>query len=80
MEMVPIHDLKARLAELVEAASRGARVIITKHNHPVAALVPVEPPFVRTGARFGQGSVRPLPFRARRSIEQVLADDRARDR
>ena len=80
MDKVPIHDLKARLAELVDAAAKGARVIITRHNRPIAALVGLEPPSVHTGARFGRASIKPLPFHAKRSISAALADDRARDR
>jgi len=36
---LPIRDAKARLSELVTAARRGERVIITKHGQPTAELV-----------------------------------------
>ena len=36
---VPIRDAKARLSELVSAARKGERVIITRHGQPTAELV-----------------------------------------
>ena len=36
---LPIRDAKARLSELVAAARKGERVIITKHGQPTAELV-----------------------------------------
>ena len=38
MIMVNIHEAKAKLSEFLEAASRGERVVICKHNQPVAEL------------------------------------------
>ena len=35
----PIRDAKARLSELVAAARKGERVIITRHGQPTAELV-----------------------------------------
>jgi len=35
----PIREAKARLSELVTAARRGERVIITRHGRPTAELV-----------------------------------------
>ena len=36
---LPIRDVKARLSELVAAARKGERVIITRHGQPTAELV-----------------------------------------
>ncbi len=36
---LPIRDAKARLSELVTAARKGERVIITRHGRPTAELV-----------------------------------------
>ena len=36
---VPIREAKARLSELVSAARKGERVIITRHGQPRAELV-----------------------------------------
>lgn len=42
MMMVNIADAKAKLSELIEAASRGEQVIICNRNQPVAELRRVE--------------------------------------
>jgi antitoxin (DNA-binding transcriptional repressor) of toxin-antitoxin stability system len=42
MIMVNIYEAKARLSEFLEAASRGERVVICKHNQPVAELRAIE--------------------------------------
>lgn len=38
--VVNIHEAKAQWSELVERASRGERIVITKADNPVADLVP----------------------------------------
>jgi prevent-host-death family protein len=40
--LVNIADAKAKLSELVEAATRGEEVIICNRNEPVAELRPLE--------------------------------------
>lgn len=42
MIMVNIYDAKARLSEFLEAAASGERVVICKHNQPVAELRAIE--------------------------------------
>ena len=42
MIMVNIYEAKAKLSEFLEAAARGERVVICKHNQPVAELRAVE--------------------------------------
>jgi antitoxin (DNA-binding transcriptional repressor) of toxin-antitoxin stability system len=42
MIMVNIHEAKAKLSEYLEAAAKGERVVICKHNQPVAELRVVE--------------------------------------
>ena len=49
MIMVNIHDAKARLSEYLDAATNGERVLICRHNRPVAELRAVEE--ARTGPR-----------------------------
>ena len=49
MIMVNIYEAKARLSEFLEAASRGERVVICKHNQPVAELRAIEA--ISTGPR-----------------------------
>ncbi len=47
--MVNIYEAKAKLSEYLDAAAKGERVLICKHNQPVAELRPVEQ--VHTGQR-----------------------------
>jgi len=42
MERVGIYEAKARLSDLVERASRGREITITKHGKAVARLVPAK--------------------------------------
>lgn len=42
MIMVNIYEAKAKLSEYLDAAMKGERVVICKHNQPVAELRPVE--------------------------------------
>jgi prevent-host-death family protein len=41
VETVGLFDAKTHLSELVARAERGEEVIITRHNKPVAKLVPI---------------------------------------
>jgi prevent-host-death family protein len=41
MESIGLFDAKTHLSELVARAERGEVVVITRHNKPVAKLVPV---------------------------------------
>jgi prevent-host-death family protein len=58
MNMVNIHEAKARLSEYVDAVERGERVIICRRNQPVAELKAVAP--VRTMARLVGGAAGAL--------------------
>ena len=40
MESIGLFDAKTHLSELVARAERGEEVVITRHNKPVAKLVP----------------------------------------
>ena len=42
-QTIGLFEAKAHLSELVSRAEQGAEVIITRHNRPVARLVPVQP-------------------------------------
>jgi prevent-host-death family protein len=44
MEAIGLFDAKTHLSELVARAERGEEVVITRHNKPVAKLVPVATP------------------------------------
>lgn len=41
MESIGLFEAKTHLSELVARAERGEEVVITRHNKPVAKLVPV---------------------------------------
>jgi prevent-host-death family protein len=41
MGTVGLFDAKTHLSELVARAERGEEVVITRHNKPVAKLVPI---------------------------------------
>ena len=42
METIRLFEAKTHLSALVARAERGEEVIITRHNKPVAKLVPVD--------------------------------------
>jgi prevent-host-death family protein len=42
MESVGLFDAKTHLSELIARAERGEEVLITRHNKPVAKLVPIK--------------------------------------
>jgi prevent-host-death family protein len=39
---IPISEAKAHLADLVRRAEAGDDVVLTRHGHPVARIVPVK--------------------------------------
>jgi prevent-host-death family protein len=49
MKMVNIYEAKAKLSEYLDAAMKGERVVICKHNQPIAELRPIDQ--VRSAAR-----------------------------
>lgn len=40
---VGAYEAKTHFSELLDRAAAGEEIIITKHGHPVAKLVPVQP-------------------------------------
>lgn len=40
MKQIQASDAKARLAELLDEVERGETIVITRHNKPIARLVP----------------------------------------
>jgi prevent-host-death family protein len=48
VKQVNIAEAKARLSELVDAATRGNDVVIARAGRPVARIVPFEAPTSRT--------------------------------
>jgi prevent-host-death family protein len=42
VEPVNIHEAKTQFSRIVDRAARGETVVIAKHGHPVAKLVPLD--------------------------------------
>ena len=59
MVTISVQDLKARLSSAVAEAEAGATLVITRHNEPVARLMPVAAMHTHRGARLGSGKLRP---------------------
>lgn len=55
MDSVNIHEAKTHFSKLVERVAKGETVIIAKAGKPVAKLVPVEEPKVRSRLGFMEG-------------------------
>ena len=51
MESIGLFEAKTHLSELVARAERGEEVIITRHNRPVAKLVPITSDVADAGVR-----------------------------
>lgn len=51
MQRVELNEAKMHLAELIEAATQGQEVVITKNDRPVVKLVPI--PGTKPRPRFG---------------------------
>lgn len=80
MESIGLFEAKTHLSELVARAERGEEVIITRHNRPVAKLVPfneVSPELVarrRAIAAEMQAAGREIEARGGPiTIEEILA-------
>lgn len=60
--------VKARLSEVVDAVEhRGARILITRHGKPAAAIVPLK------DVREARLDKRPVRRRSRAEVERFLA-------
>ncbi len=80
MKTVSIDQLKRNLSSLVDEAAAGERVVITRHQRPVASLTRVDLEHVHVGVRAGRAALRPLlKAPTRGAYLQVLADDRRAD-
>jgi prevent-host-death family protein len=82
---VGIRQLKENLAEYLDRAARGEQIVVTDRGQPKAMMVPI-PGSIRLKQGIEEKWIRPgvdSPPRAvprvsaRRSIEDVLAEDKA---
>lgn len=53
-----MEEVGSRLADLIDAATRGEEVVITRGEQPAARLVPVQPPAPGEKARLRFGSAK----------------------
>lgn len=81
MKSVPIYVLKQELASIIAEAEAGGEVLITRHNKPVARLIPPGGEHLHPGSRFGKARLKPAVKRktAGRYL-QMLEEDRRADR
>lgn len=76
MIRVNVHEVKAKLSEYLDRAARGERVVICRHNTPVAELRPVGD--ARTEPRpIGPLAGRPTFELADRFFEPISEDELA---
>lgn len=69
METVGLFEAKTHLSELIARAERGEEVVITRHNKPVARIVPV-----RRVAK-GRASQRERALAALEAFEPIEVPD-----
>jgi prevent-host-death family protein len=78
MATVTAFEAKTRFGELLERVSRGEEVVITRHDKPVARLVPEGAPRLDDVRRSVEG-LRALQQRIRRRSRARLADREVRE-
>lgn len=43
MKIIAVHEAKTHLYRLLEEVGAGETITITKHGHPIAKLIPIQP-------------------------------------
>ena len=77
MKRISIQDLKAQLSGIVSEAESGTTILITRHNEPVAQLVPARSHHLHRGERVGTGRIRPALKRGTKGrYLTILMEDR----
>jgi prevent-host-death family protein len=77
MKQISIQDLKAKLSAAVSEAESGNTIVITRHNEPVAKIVPARPEHQYRGQQLGKSGLKPAIKRgAKIPYLQFLLDDR----
>jgi len=77
MATVTAFEAKTRFGELLERVSKGEEVVITRHDRPVARLIPEGVPRLDQVRRSIQG-LRDLQLRIRRRSRAKLSDREVR--
>jgi prevent-host-death family protein len=81
VKTVPINELKKQLSALLREVAGGQRILITKHNRPVAVLQSADLEHVHAGKHFGRAALRAALHRPTRGrYLEVLLEDRRGDR
>jgi prevent-host-death family protein len=79
MKQISIQDLKAQLSAAVSEAESGNTIVITRHNQPVAKLVPAHPQHEHRGENVGKRGIGAALKRGTRiPYLEVLLEDRGR--
>jgi prevent-host-death family protein len=77
MKQISIQDLKAQLSKSISEAESGNTIVITRHNQPVAKLIPAHPQYVHRGQEAGRGGIQPALKRGQKiPYLDVLSEDR----
>lgn len=76
-ETIGLFEAKTHLSELVARAERGDEVIITRHNKPVAKIVPVHPmvPFDAERRRKALDAMQKIGREISRTYGPITSDD-----
>jgi prevent-host-death family protein len=77
MKQISVQDLKATLSAAISEAEAGNTIVITRHNQPVAKLIPAHPQYVHQGKNTGRTGIRPALKQVKKiPYLEVLLDDR----
>ena len=77
MKQISIQDLKAKLSAAISEAESGNTIVITRHNEPVAKLIPAQPQYLHRGRDLGKGGIRPVLKRGKKiPYLDILLQDR----
>jgi prevent-host-death family protein len=77
MKQISIQDLKGKLSLVISEAEAGSTIVITRHNRPVAKLIPAYSQHVHRGKDAGKGGIRPAIKRGTKiPYLDVLLEDR----
>jgi prevent-host-death family protein len=77
MRQISIQDLKANLSGAISEAESGNTIIITRHNEPVAKLIPAHPQFVHGHTNLAKEGIKPALKRGKKiPYLDVLLKDR----
>jgi prevent-host-death family protein len=82
---VGVRELKAKLSEYLGRAAQGEEIVVTDRGIPIVRLLPYEvSPTIQRGIEEGwieppkrRGLVPANPLKGKRSVLEILAEDRA---